>query len=180
MLMKGSLHTDELLKAVLASPRCAPDAACRTSSASRCRPIPSRCWSPTRRSTSAHAAGEGRHRANAIDLARAWAWPAQGGPPVGGGDRDAAIPSTVDAAALCKMADRGQIAGGLLDGPLAFDNAISAEAARIKGIASPVAGQADILMVPDLEAATCWPSSWSTWPAPPARAWCWARACPSR
>lgn len=62
------------------------------------------------------------------------------------------IPSTIDAAALCKMADRGQITGGELDGPLAFDNAISPEAARIKGIKSPVAGRAQILVVPDLEA----------------------------
>ena len=62
------------------------------------------------------------------------------------------IPSTIDAAALCKMADRGQITGGELDGPLAFDNAISPEAARIKGIKSSVAGQAQILVVPDLEA----------------------------
>jgi phosphate acetyltransferase len=62
------------------------------------------------------------------------------------------IPSTIDAAALCKMADRGQITGGLLDGPLAFDNAIDVEAARIKGIKSEVAGRAQILVVPDLEA----------------------------
>ena len=62
------------------------------------------------------------------------------------------IPSTVEAAALCKMADRGQITGGLLDGPLAFDNAIDAEAAKIKGIKSQVAGRAQILVVPDLEA----------------------------
>ena len=62
------------------------------------------------------------------------------------------IPSTIDAAALCKMADRGQITGGELDGPLAFDNAISPEAARIKGIKSAVAGWAQILVVPDLEA----------------------------
>jgi phosphate acetyltransferase len=62
------------------------------------------------------------------------------------------IPSTIDAAALCKMADRGQIAGGELDGPLAFDNAVSPEAARVKGIKSPVAGRAQILVVPDLEA----------------------------
>jgi phosphate acetyltransferase len=62
------------------------------------------------------------------------------------------MPSTIDAAALCKMADRGQITGALLDGPLAFDNAISAEAARIKGITSEVAGDPDILLVPDLEA----------------------------
>jgi phosphate acetyltransferase len=62
------------------------------------------------------------------------------------------IPSTIEAAALCKMADRGQITGGLLDGPLAFDNAIDVEAARIKGITSEVAGRAQILVVPDLEA----------------------------
>jgi phosphate acetyltransferase len=62
------------------------------------------------------------------------------------------IPSTIDAAALCKMADRGQIKGGILDGPLAFDNAIDPEAARIKGIKSEVAGRAQILVVPDLEA----------------------------
>ncbi len=62
------------------------------------------------------------------------------------------VPSTLDAAALCKMADRGQITGGVLDGPLAFDNAISREAAETKGIVSPVAGQADIIIVPSLEA----------------------------
>jgi phosphate acetyltransferase len=62
------------------------------------------------------------------------------------------IPGTIDAAALCKMADRGQIAGGLLDGPLALDNAISPEAAEIKGIRSEVAGRAQVLVVPDLEA----------------------------
>jgi phosphate acetyltransferase len=61
------------------------------------------------------------------------------------------IPSTLDAAALCKMADRGQITGGVLDGPLALDNAISLEAAKAKGIDSPVAGNADILIVPDVE-----------------------------
>lgn len=62
-----------------------------------------------------------------------------------------ALPSTIEAAALCKMADRGQITGGDLDGPLAFDNAISKEAAADKGIVSPVAGDADILMVPNIE-----------------------------
>jgi len=61
------------------------------------------------------------------------------------------MPATLDAAALCKMADRGQIEGGVLDGPLAFDNAVSIAAARTKGIVSEVAGQADILVVPDLE-----------------------------
>lgn len=63
------------------------------------------------------------------------------------------IPSTVEAAALCKMADRGQITGGILDGPLAFDNAISAQAAKTKGIISQVSGDVDILLAPDLEAA---------------------------
>jgi phosphate acetyltransferase len=61
------------------------------------------------------------------------------------------IISTVDAAALCKMAERGQITGAIFDGPLAFDTAVSAEAAKIKGVKSSVAGDADILLVPDLE-----------------------------
>ncbi|MDE1954830.1 MAG: bifunctional enoyl-CoA hydratase/phosphate acetyltransferase [Betaproteobacteria bacterium] len=63
------------------------------------------------------------------------------------------LPSTLDAAALCKMAERGQITGGVLDGPLAFDNAVSLRAAQTKGIVSAVAGQADVLVAPDLEAA---------------------------
>jgi phosphate acetyltransferase len=62
------------------------------------------------------------------------------------------VPSTIEAAALCKMADRGQITGGVLDGPLALDNAISQDAAAIKHIVSPVAGRANVLVVPDLEA----------------------------
>lgn len=62
------------------------------------------------------------------------------------------IPSTIEAAALCKMAERGQITGGILDGPLAMDNAVSPQAAEIKGLTSPVAGRAQILVVPDLEA----------------------------
>ena len=62
------------------------------------------------------------------------------------------VPSTIEAAALCKMADRGQITGGILDGPLALDNAIDLGAAKIKKISSAVAGQADVLVVPDLEA----------------------------
>ncbi len=61
------------------------------------------------------------------------------------------IPSTIEAAALCKMAERGQITGGLLDGPLAMDNAVSPQAAQMKGLNSPVAGHAQILVVPDLE-----------------------------
>ena len=89
------------------------------------------------------------------------------------------IPSTIDAAALCKMAERGQITGGILDGPLAFDNAISREAAATKGIRSEVAGDPDILVAPDLESGTSWPSSSASWPTPTAPAWCWAPACPS-
>ncbi len=65
---------------------------------------------------------------------------------------NAKVPSTIEAAALCKMADRGQITGAQLDGPLALDNAISVEAAAVKKIASAVAGRANILVVPDLEA----------------------------
>jgi phosphate acetyltransferase len=61
------------------------------------------------------------------------------------------LPSTLDATALCKMAERGQITGGILDGPLAFDNAVSIESAKVKGIVSPVAGNADIIVVPDVE-----------------------------
>jgi len=64
----------------------------------------------------------------------------------------AKIPSTIEAAALCKMAERGQITGGILDGPLAFDNAVDLEAAKIKGIKSEVAGRAQILVAPNLEA----------------------------
>ena len=62
------------------------------------------------------------------------------------------VPSTIEAAALCEMADRGEITGAILDGPLALDNAIDPEAARMKQIVSPVAGRANVLIVPDLEA----------------------------
>ena len=62
------------------------------------------------------------------------------------------MPSTMDAAALAKMADRNQIAGGIVDGPLDLDIAVDAESARIKGVKSPVAGQADILIAPDIDA----------------------------
>jgi len=65
---------------------------------------------------------------------------------------NAKVPSTIEAAALCKMMDRGQVTGALVDGPLALDNAIDPEAARIKKIDSPVAGRANVLLVPDLEA----------------------------
>ena len=113
-----------------------------------------------------------------------------------------AIPSTLDAAALCKMVDRGQITGAIVDGPLAFDNAISSDAARIKKIKSPVAGDPDLLMVPNLEAgnilfkelaipggsagsrscgrgqgpgSSYQPRGWGTGPDGKLRSWCIAR-----
>lgn len=154
MLMKGSLHTDELMEAVLAEHRLRTER--RMSHVFRFEvpayPKPLLVTDAALNITPDLSAKADIVR-NAVDLARA----------LGVAQPKVAIlsavetvtpriPSTVEAAALCKMADRGQIAGAVLDGPLAFDNAISAEAARIKGIASPVAGQADILMVPDLEA----------------------------
>ena len=89
------------------------------------------------------------------------------------------IPSTIEAAALCKMADRGQIVGGLLDGPLAFDNAIDPEAARIKGIRSEVAGRAQILVVPIVEAGNMLAKISYSWPRRMQRGLCWGRGCPS-
>jgi phosphate acetyltransferase len=87
------------------------------------------------------------------------------------------IQSTLDAAALCKMADRGQIKGGILDGPLAFDNAVSIVAAKTKGIKSAVAGHAEILVVPISNPATWLPSSWNTWPTHSPPASCSAPGC---
>ncbi|HEX6414768.1 MAG TPA: phosphate acetyltransferase [Burkholderiales bacterium] len=89
---------------------------------------------------------------NAIDLARAFRWEPRVALLSAMETVNPDVPSTIEAAALCKMADRGQITGGVLDGPLALDNAISLEAAAIKKIASPVAGRANVLIVPDLEA----------------------------
>lgn len=89
---------------------------------------------------------------NAIDLAHALGMPAPRVALLSAVESvNPDLRSTTDAASLCKMAERGQITGGVLDGPLAFDNAVSPAAARAKGIASPVAGNADILVVPDLE-----------------------------
>ncbi len=153
MLMKGSLHTDELMQAVLAQP--ALRTGRRMSHVFRFdvplypKPLLITDAALNIRPTLAEKADIIR---NAIDFARI----------LGVGQPRVAIlsavetvnpsiPSTLDAAALCKMADRQQISGGVLDGPLAFDNAISLQAAQIKAITSPVAGQADILAVPDLE-----------------------------
>jgi phosphate acetyltransferase len=154
-LMKGSLHTDEMMHAVTSR-----DAGLRTSrriSHAFVMDVPSyaRMLIITDAAINIYPTLEDKVDIlqNCIDLARN----------LGIQQPKAAIlsavetvypkiTSTLDAAALCKMADRGQITGALIDGPLAFDNAISAEAARIKKINSPVAGQADILLVPDLEA----------------------------
>jgi len=155
LLMKGSLHTDELLRAVLA-----PESNLRTGrrlSHVYLFDVPS-YPKPLLVTDAAVNIAPGIEEKrdiiqNAIDLAHV----------MGVAEPKVAllsavetvnpkIKSTLDAAALCKMAERGQIQGGLLDGPLAFDNAISPAAAAEKGIVSPVAGQADILLVPDLEA----------------------------
>ncbi len=151
-LMKGSLHTDELMKAVLSRPELRTKR--RLSHVFRFDvPMYHKPLLVTDAALNiAPTLEEKVHIVqNAIDLAR-----------VLGVERPkvavlAAVESvnpkmacTLDAAALCKMADRGQITGGVIDGPLAFDNAISAEAARTKGIYSPVAGDPDILVVPDL------------------------------
>ena len=89
------------------------------------------------------------------------------------------IPSTIDAAALCKMAERGQITGALLDGPLAFDNAISKEAAAIKGIAPRSRAMPTFWWCPISRPATCWRSSCRSWLMPMPRGSCWARGCRS-
>ncbi len=153
-LMKGSLHTDELMSAVLD-----PAAGLRTKRrASHCflmqTPAYPRPFIITDAALNITPSLEQKADIvrNAIELAQA----------IGVARPKVAIlaavetvnprmPATLDAAALCKMADRGQIAGAELDGPLAFDNAVSIAAARIKGIQSDVAGQADVLVVPDLE-----------------------------
>lgn len=153
-LMKGSLHTDELMTAVVAS-----HSGLRTERRiSHCYLIHSRAYARPFLLTDGAInitptlAEKADIVRNAVDLAHI----------LGVVQPRVAIlaavelvnprmQTTLDAAALCKMADRGQIAGAMLDGPLAFDNAISAAAARTKGIRSEVAGFADILMVPDLE-----------------------------
>lgn len=154
-LMKGSLHTDELLGAAVTK-----DAGLRTGrriSHVFVLDVPG-CPRPLLMTDCvvniAPSLAEKRDIVqNAIDFARGLGIPTPRVAILSAVETvNPAIPGTLDAAALCKMADRGQITGGLLDGPLAFDNAISDEAARIKNIASEVAGRPDILMVPGLEA----------------------------
>ena len=87
------------------------------------------------------------------------------------------IKSTLDAAALCKMADRGQITGGILDGPLAFDTAVSVKAAASRSWSRPSPARPTFSSSPILRAATCWPSSWNTWAARSWPASCSVPAC---
>ena len=155
LLMKGSLHTDELMHAVLAS-----GTGLRTErrlSHVYIMDVPSypRPLLLTDAAVNIEPSLEDKRDIvqNAIDLAHILGITAPRVAILAAVETvNPAMRSTLDAAALCKMADRGQITGGLVDGPLAFDNAVSLEAARQKGIVSPVAGQADILVVPDLEA----------------------------
>lgn len=155
VLMKGSLHTDELMAAVVRR-----ETGLRTARrVSHCfiMAVPSYPRPLIITDAAVNIAPTLEDKVdivqNAIDLARALGIEKPRVAILSAVETvNPKIPSTIEAAALCKMADRGQIVGGLLDGPLALDNAINEEAARIKGIASPVAGRADILMVPDLEA----------------------------
>ncbi len=151
-LMKGSLHTDDLMSAVVASklrtgrrmshcfvmqtpayprPFIITDAAINIAPT-----LPDKLDIVRNAVDLAHAFGVARPRVAVLAAVETV---------------NPNMPATLDAAALCKMADRGQIEGALVDGPLAFDNAVSAAAARVKGIVSEVAGAADILVVPDLE-----------------------------
>jgi phosphate butyryltransferase len=154
-LMKGALHTDELMHAVLA-----PDAGLRTDrrvSHAYVMDVPGYARPVIITDAAINIAPTLDDKAdivrNAIGLAHVLGAASPRVAILSAVETvNPAIRSTLDAAALCKMGDRGQITGGVIDGPLAFDNAVSTVAAREKGIVSPVAGQADILVVPDLEA----------------------------
>ena len=154
-LMKGSLHTDELMGAAVSR-----DAGIRTARRiSHCfiMDVPSHPDALIITDAAVNIAPTLEEKVdivqNAIDLAHAMKVPEVRVAILSAMETvNPKVMSTVEAGALCKMADRGQITGGLLDGPLALDNAISPEAAAIKHIASPVAGRANVLVVPDLEA----------------------------
>ncbi|WP_035567726.1 bifunctional enoyl-CoA hydratase/phosphate acetyltransferase, partial [Litchfieldella anticariensis] len=155
-LMKGALHTDELMGAVLS--RQAGLRTERQMSHVYALDVPSYPLPLLITDAALHIAPDLEAKRdivqNAIDLALALGLERPRVALLSAVETVRAnIPSTLDAAALCKMSERGQIQGGRLDGPLAIDNAVSCEAARQKGIVSEVAGQADILMAPDLEAA---------------------------
>jgi len=153
-MMKGSLHTDELMKAAMAR-----DTGLRTARRiSHVFIMDTPAYARTLLITDAaiNIAPELEDKVhivqNAIDLAHALGIPEPKVALLSAIETvNPKIKSTLDAAALCKMADRGQIMGGILDGPLAFDTAVSEKAAEIKKLVSTVAGQADILVVPDLE-----------------------------
>jgi phosphotransacetylase len=155
LLMKGSLHTDELLGAVVSR-----DAGLRTSrriSQVFIMDVPTyhKVLVVTDAAINISPTLEDKVDIcqNAIDLAIALGVQTPKVAVLAAVETvTSKMPATIDAAALCKMAERGQITGALIDGPLAFDNAISKEAAQIKGITSAVAGDPDILLVPDLEA----------------------------
>ncbi len=154
-LMKGSLHTDELLHAVVDRQRGLRTARYMSHVFALDVPSYSRPIFITDACINISPTLEIRRDIvqNAIDLAHALGIELPKVAILGAVETVMPkMPATIDAAALCKMADRGQITGGVLDGPLAFDNAISEEAAKTKGIVSPVAGKADIFVVPDLEA----------------------------
>lgn len=154
-LMKGSLHTDELMEAVLASGSGGLRTGRRASHVFVLEvPAYPKLLLITDAAINIAPDLETKRDIvqNAIDFARALGITRPRVAILSAVETvTAKIPSTLDAAALCKMADRGQITGGVLDGPLAFDNAISEAARRAKHIASPVAGRPDILVVPDLE-----------------------------
>jgi phosphate acetyltransferase len=155
MLMKGSLHTDELMRAVTSSAKGLRTA--RRISHVFIMDVPTHPDTLFITDAAINIAPDLDTKRdiiqNAIDL---FTQIGLGTPRVGILSAvetvTSKIPSTIEAAALCKMADRGQITGGVLDGPLAFDNAIDPQAAKIKGIKSEVAGRAQILLVPNLEA----------------------------
>ena len=154
-LMKGSLHTDELMAAVVA--RATGLRTERRVSHCFIMDVPGRAEALIITDAAVNITptlDEKRDIVqNAIDLAHALRFPVARVAILSAMETvNSKVPSTLEAAALCKMADRGQITGGILDGPLALDNAISEEAAKIKGIDSPVAGHANVLVVPDLEA----------------------------
>lgn len=155
LLMKGSLHTDELLGAVVS--RASGLRTERRISHAYVMDVPGHPTPLIITDAAINIAPTLEEKAdiirNAIDLAHVMGRPEPRVAILSAVETvNPAMPSTLDAAALCKMADRGQIAGGVLDGPLAFDNAVSEAAAREKGIVSPVAGKAEILIVPNIEA----------------------------
>jgi phosphate acetyltransferase len=154
-LMKGSLHTDELMSAVIA-----PDTGIRTGRRiSHCfvMDVPGHndplIVTDAAINIAPQLADKVEIVQNAIDLGHALQFPEVRVAVLSAMETvNPKVPSTIEAAALCKMAERGQITGGVLDGPLALDNAINEQAAAIKQIVSPVAGRANVLVVPDLEA----------------------------